>query len=65
MALSSCEVEYVTLTLIACQRVWLSDLVNELTITNLNHVKIYVDNKSAIELTKNLAFHSQSKRIRI
>ncbi|CAA6654613.1 unnamed protein product [Spirodela intermedia] len=65
VALSSCEAEYVTLTQAACQRVWLSDMINELIGDELKPVKICVENKSAIELAKNLAFHSRSKHIKV
>ena len=65
VALSSCEVEYISLTLAACQGVWLADLIAKLTGRCVKQVRIFVDNKSAIDLAKNPVFHSRSKHIRI
>ena len=64
-ALSSCEAEYISLTLAAYQRVWLADLIAELTGRCVKPVRIFVDNKSLIDLAKNLVFHSRSKHIKI
>ena len=62
VALSSWEVDYVSLTLVAFQGVWLANLVRELTRKNLKLVKIFVDNKLAIDLAKNHAFDNHSKK---
>ena len=40
VALSSCEVECVSLTLVACQGVWLVDLIGELARRSLKTVNI-------------------------
>ena len=58
VALSSCEAEYISLTLGACQGVWLADLITELTGRCVKPVRIFVDSKLAIDLAKNLVFHS-------
>ena len=63
--LSSCEAEYISLTLGAYQDVWLADLIAELTGRCVKRVRIFVDNKSAIDLAKNPVFHSPSKHIKI
>lgn len=47
----------------ACQGTWLARLVNELIGKSLEIVKIFVDNKSAIALSKNPLLHSRSKHI--
>ena len=65
VALSACEAEYISLTLAACQGVWLADLIAELTGRCVKPVRIFVDNKSAIDLAKNTVFHSRSKHIKI
>ena len=57
VALSSCQAEYISLTLAAC-RVWLADLIAKLTGRCMKPVRIFVDNKSAIDLAKNPVFHS-------
>ena len=65
MALSSCEAEYISLTLLASQGVWSADLIVELTRECVKPLRIFVDNKSAIDPAKNPVFHSRSKHIKI
>lgn len=65
VALSSCEAKYMALTLASCQSVWLSNLIGEMLNRDCKPVKIYVDNKSAIELAKNPVFHGRSKHIKV
>ena len=65
MALSLCKAEYISLTLNACQGVWLADLIKELTRECVKPVQIFVDNKSAIDLVDNQVFHNHSKHIKI
>lgn len=56
VALSSCEAEFMAANAAACQGVWLSKLLSQITGKKLDPVVIYVDNKSAIDLTKNPVF---------
>jgi hypothetical protein len=63
VALSSCEAEYIAATAAACQGVWLSRLVADLTGTDVNMFRLLVDNKSAINLIKNPVHHESSKHI--
>lgn len=65
VALSSCEAEFMAATVAACQGVWLRNFLTQ--VTDMKHfpVIIYVDNKSAIDLTKNPVFHGRSKHIDI
>ena len=63
VALSSCEAEFMAATKAEKQAIWLQELLGEITETPCDHVKLLVDNKSAIELTKNLVFHGRSKHI--
>lgn len=63
VALSSCESEFMAATSAACQALWLRNLLKELTSWEVRKVKLYVDNKSAIELMKNPVFHGRSKHI--
>ena len=65
VALSSCEAAYISLTLAAYQGLWLVDLIAELIGRCVKPVRIFVDNKSVIDLEKNPVFHSQSKHIKI
>jgi hypothetical protein len=66
VALSSCEAEYIAATTAACQGVWLDRLLSELLEKN-NGVPatVFVDNKSAIQLSKNPVFHDRSKHIEL
>ena len=63
VALSSCEAEYVAASAAACQGVWLSRLIGDLLETKEARVKLLMDNKSAIALSKNLVHHDRSKHI--
>jgi hypothetical protein len=63
VALSSCEAEYIAVAAGACQGVWLSRLVAELTGGKTEKFRLLIDNKSAIELSKNPVYHERSKHI--
>ena len=63
VALSSYEAEYVAATAAACQGMWLNRLVSELSGIDETMVKLLVDKKSAIVLTKNPVQHSRTKHI--
>jgi hypothetical protein len=63
VALFSCEAEYIAAATAACQGVWLSRLVADLLGTTPAKVKLMVDNKSAIALSKNPVHHDRSKHI--
>jgi hypothetical protein len=65
VALSSCEAEYITTTIAACQDVWLGRLLTELK--GEEEAKMFtlkkIDNLSAIQLSRNPVFHDCSKHI--
>ncbi|XP_074360137.1 secreted RxLR effector protein 161-like [Apium graveolens] len=65
VALSSCEGEFMAATAAACQAIWLWKMVSQVTGKHVEPVVLYLDNKSAIDLTKNFVFHGQSKYINI
>lgn len=65
VALSSCEAEFMAANAAACQGVWLNKLLIQIVGKKLEPVIIYIDNKSAIDLTKNPVFHGRSKHIDI
>ncbi|GKA18529.1 putative RNA-directed DNA polymerase [Tanacetum coccineum] len=65
VALSSCEAEFMAATSVACQAIWLANLVKELTGQQVEPTTLFVDNKSAIALMKNPVFHGRSKHINI
>jgi len=61
--ISSCEAEFMAGTEAAKQAIWLQDLLSEITRNSSEKVTIFIDNKSAIALTKNPVFHGRSKHI--
>lgn len=63
VSLSSCEAEYIAAASAACQGVWLSRLIADLTCENVQKFKLLMDSKSALELSKNPVYHEQSKHI--
>ena len=63
VALSSCEGEYIASANAACQGIWLSRLLGGLLSIQTPKVKLLVDNKSAIALSKNPVHHDRSKHI--
>ena len=63
VALSSCEAEFMAATSAACQSLWLRSLLSDLTGSDAECVKLFVDNKAAIDLMKNPVFHGRSKHI--
>ena len=66
VTLSSCEAEYMALTVAACDAVYLRMLQNDLGVKGSEKgVLILADNQSAIKLAENPVFHKRSKHIAI
>nr|KYP55970.1 Retrovirus-related Pol polyprotein from transposon TNT 1-94 [Cajanus cajan] len=63
VTLSTCEAEYVAASWSVCHAVWLSNLLRHMGVIRDEGIVIRVDNKSAIELAKNLVNHGRSKHI--
>jgi len=64
VALSSCEAEYITEAFAASQAIWLNSLLKEIKIEVKKPLKLLIDNKFAINLSKkNLVSHERSKHI--
>ena len=63
VSLSSCESEYIAAATGACQGVWLSRLIADITCGDVKKFKLFIDNRSAEELSKNPVFHERSKHI--
>ena len=65
VALSTCEAEYVAMS-IACQElIYLSRLINELLPSNMSPAILMNDNQGALALIKNPVKHSKAKHIDI
>ena len=65
VVLSSCEAKFMAAIAVAMQALWLRNLYSKLTATKSFVVPFYVDNNSAIALTKNPVFHGCCKHIDI
>jgi hypothetical protein len=62
--LSSCEIEYMTLSKTAKEAIWIRQFLHELKFRNDDQfVLIFADNKSAIDLIINSLYHKRTKRI--
>ena len=61
--LSTCEAEYVVAATVACQVVWLRQLLGELTSAEAHPTALMVDNQPAIVVAKNPVLHDRSKHI--
>ncbi|GKC41903.1 retrovirus-related pol polyprotein from transposon TNT 1-94, partial [Tanacetum coccineum] len=61
VTLSSCEEEYIAATSCVCHAIWLRSMLKELHMEQEDATEIYVDNKSAIELAKNLVYHNRTR----
>jgi hypothetical protein len=48
---------------VACQGIWLAHLLTAMLGSEVKAPELWVDNQSAIAVSKNLVFHDQSKHI--
>ena len=63
VTLFTCEVEYVAANSTVCYGIWLRNLLKHLGFPQESPTEIFVDNRSAIILVKNLVYHERSKHI--
>ena len=63
--MSSCEVEYISSTLVVCQGIWIIRFVSELIGSYFKQFDLCIDNKSAIQIGWNPIYHSQTKHIEV
>ena len=61
--LSTCKAEYLAVATCVTHAVWLRRLLGEINFRQDGPTKIFVDNKSAIELAKNSVHHERSMHI--
>ena len=61
--MSICEAEYISACSVACQALWILSLISELNLKTDDFVELQVDNKSTIDLARNLVSHGHSKHI--
>ncbi|KAE8715354.1 CSC1-like protein ERD4 [Hibiscus syriacus] len=65
VARSSAEVEYRSMAMTTAELVWLSGLLNELGVKQNQPVKLFCDNKAALQIASNPVFHEMTKYIEI
>ena len=65
VALSTAEAEYMALSSVAQEAIWLRELISDLGNPQLQPTLIMEDNQSAISMAKNPQFHSRTKHINI
>lgn len=63
VTLSTTEAEFVAATACSCQAIWLRRILEELTFKQTEATKIFCDNNSAIQLSKNPVLHGRSKHM--
>lgn len=65
VALSTMDAEYIAASEAAKQAIWLKNFINDLQIPecHIDRVPLFIDNNSALKLTKNPEFHSRSKHL--
>jgi len=63
ISLSSAEVEYIAMTRVAYQAVWMRCMLKDLVHKQKEATKLLCNNSSAIALSKNVVFHRRIKHI--
>jgi hypothetical protein len=63
IALSTAEAEYIALTVVMCEILYLQALIAELYEANIPPISVYCDNQGAVALTTNNKFHARTKHI--
>eukprot|EP00253_Pinus_taeda_P026950 PITA_26950 len=63
VATSLAEAEYISAWEAACEIVWLRRILQDLGISQEEAMSLFIDNQSAIKLSKNLVFHSKRKHV--
>nr|GEW71538.1 putative reverse transcriptase domain, ribonuclease H-like domain, aspartic peptidase domain protein [Tanacetum cinerariifolium] len=64
LALSTTEAEYMALTEVVKEAIWLTGLLEEFDV-ELNRVTVNCDNQGAIHLSRNHVFHERTKHINV
>ena len=65
VTLSTAEVEYIALSVVVREAVWLRKLLTDLLDHEMDPIIIHCDNQSCVKLSKNPVFHDRSKHIEI
>jgi hypothetical protein len=65
VALSSAEAEFRGMVKGICELIWLRKLLAELGLNPKNEMKLYCDNKAAIDISHNPVQHDRTKHIEV
>ena len=65
VALSSAEAEFRGMVKGICELLWLRKMINELELGTENEMKLYCDNKAAIDISHNPVQHDRTKHIEV
>jgi hypothetical protein len=65
VALSTAEAEYIALSVVVCEAVWLHKLLTDLFDHEMDPTIIHCDNQSYVKLYENPVFHDRLKHIEI
>eukprot|EP00253_Pinus_taeda_P033318 PITA_33318 len=65
VALSSAKAEYMVVSQVACEAIWMRKILVGLFDQRMDPTVIYCDNQSCIKLSENPIFHDRSKHINI
>lgn len=63
IVLSTCEAEYITGILLACQVFWLMNLLQELKFKVSKPIRLMIENKSSISISKSPMLQGRIKHI--
>ncbi|GKE47083.1 hypothetical protein Tco_1478341 [Tanacetum coccineum] len=62
---SSAKAEYRCMASATCEVIWITNLLNDLCVTNLLPVNLYSDSSSAIQIAANHVFHERTKHLEV
>ena len=65
VAQSTAEAVFIVATVAVNQALWLKKVLTDLNLEQEESIKIYIDNQSAISVSKNLVFHGKTKHFNI
>jgi len=65
VVLSSVEAEFRGMVKEICKLLWLRKMINELELGTENEMKLYCDNKAAIDISHNPVQHDRTKHIEV
>jgi hypothetical protein len=62
---STAEAEYRAMSLVVCEMLWVKSLLSELNVLRKGSLKLWCDNKSAINIANNPVQHDRIKHVEI